>query len=222
MVDDGGWVCVALYIRIKALSLHKKLSSVVIIMIVTSWAMGTSSNDAYLHNHLQWCWCFYCSLRWTSESPSGGNLLLPFTWLDNTHTLCAPIATHNCTHECNTQLHTHMHSTVFPVQMPVLCIKRLYNFLCTQDRVSQFFWDMTSAVLWTGWELCLQECSKTTPKFRVLDLVFSRFYTLKEPSIVKRFLVQLEFKTNCWFALFLCFLWVSAVRSFALFHCGLF
>ena len=130
------------------------------------------------------------------------------------HTTAHTNATHNCTHICT--------APFFPVQMPVLCIKRLYNFLCTQDRVFQFFWDMTSAVLWTGWELCLQECSKTTPKFRVLDLVFSRFYTLKEPSIVKRFLVQLEFKTNCWFALFLCFLWVSAVRSFALFHCGLF
>ena len=130
------------------------------------------------------------------------------------HTTAHTNATHNCTHICT--------APFFPVQMPVLCIKRLYNFLCTQDRVSQFFWDMTSAVLWTGWELCLQECSKTTPKFRVLDLVFSRFYTLKEPSIVKRFLVQLDFKTNCWFALFLSILWVSAVKSFALFHCGMF
>ena len=156
------------------------------------------------------------SLRWTTESPSGGNLPLPFTWLDTTHTLCAPNATPKCTHICTAPF------CYGSIQMPESCIRRLYNFLCAQDRVSQFFWDMTSAVLWTGWELCLQECSKTTPKFRVLDLVFSRFYTLKEPSIVKRFLVQLEFKTNCWFALFLCFLWVSAVRSFALFHCGLF
>ena len=53
------WVC-AFYIRIKALSLHKKLSCVVIIMIVTSWAMGIFSNDVYLHHHLQRCWCFTC------------------------------------------------------------------------------------------------------------------------------------------------------------------
>ena len=53
------WVC-AFYIRIKALLLHKKLSCVVIIMIVTSWAMGIFSNDVYLHHHLQRCWCFTC------------------------------------------------------------------------------------------------------------------------------------------------------------------
>ena len=183
MVDDGGWVCVALYIRIKALSLHKKLSSVVIIMIVTSWAMGTSSNDAYLHNHLQWCWCFYCSLRWTSESPSGGNLLLPFTWLDNTHTLCAPNATHKCTHiwVCTAPFF------YGSVQMPELCIKRIYY---TTMFLAHFRLPYSSF------------CAVGRGSSVSISVIQQALYPSKNNSIVKRLLVQLESKTDCRFDLF--------------------
>ena len=51
------WMC-AFHIRIKALSLHKKLSCVVIIMIVT-WSMGIFFNDVHLHHHLQWCFAHW-------------------------------------------------------------------------------------------------------------------------------------------------------------------